>query len=313
MAKLLKLLIEEFNQVVTVGFGKKYDEYEPKKHAIVGSYKVPTSSASKAIFGLFLDGLHKVTGTPIPSETLPEANKVIVAHDPYAKRVEIPEEEFERAETVDDLNLYKSHVAGLAKIAKDFPVDMAMKMIEAGAASTYGVCFDGQNLFSTSHAYGDATSQSNLLSGTGTSSAQIEADLKSAINALEGFVYKQGDGYHKFNDNVKPLVICDTSKAAIFKDLQLRATINGTDNTLRGTFDLITEKLSDGSDFYVIDQDNGGIEVNAPILNPIEKEAEFTNNIGQESQLMDKVLKYQVYLRGGFGYGAWWKIVKVNN
>ena len=311
--KVLKALIDEFNQIVTVCFGKKYDEYEPKKHAIVGSYKVPKGAGSKVVYGMFLDGLKKVTGTPIPSETLPEASKLIIPHDPYAERVEIPEEDIDRAETVDDLNLYKSHIAGLAKMAKDFPVDMAMDMIEAGAASTHGVCFDGQNLFSTSHAYGEAASQSNLLSGTGTSSAQIEADLKSAINALEGFYYKQGGHPHMFNEDVKPLVICDTSKAAIFKDLMTRTTINGTDNTLRGSFDLVRTKLSDSNDFYVIDQDNGGIEVNAPILNPVEKETELTNNIGQESQLMDKVLKYQVYRRDGFAYGAWWKIVKVNN
>jgi phage major head subunit gpT-like protein len=62
-----------------------------------------------------------------------------------------------------------------------------------------------------------------------------------------------------------------------------------------------------------MDQDNGGVEVNAPIIQPVEKDVELTNNIGQESQVMDKVLKYQVDYRSGFGYGAWWKIVKVAN
>lgn len=311
--KILKALIDEFNQIVTVGFGKAYDGYSAKEAALVGSYKVPASSASKAVFGMFLDGLQKVTATPIPSESLPDAEEVIVAHDPYAKRVEIPEAEFERAQTVADLDLYQAHVRGLATLAKDFPIETALDMIEAGTSNTYGKCFDGKVLFATDHFYGDAVNQANLLSGTGVTADKVQADLKAAINALEGFVYKSGNRYKKFNKNVKPLVICDTSKKAIFQDLLQQETIGGTTNTLRGTFELVTEKLADANDWYVMDQDNGGVAVNAPIINPVEKEAKLENNIGQESQTMDHILRYQVYLRGGFGYGAWWKIVKVNN
>ncbi|WP_428042787.1 Mu-like prophage major head subunit gpT family protein [Candidatus Avelusimicrobium fimicolum] len=313
MLRSLKQLVEEFNQIVKVGFGKQYDEYAPKLHALVGSFKVPYSAATKAVFGLFMDGLKKVVSTPIPSETLPDAYKIVVPHEPFAKRIEIPEAEFQRSQTVADLSLYQTQVKALATLAKDHPVEMAFDMIEAGASSTYGQCFDGENLFSTSHSYGEAASQSNLLTGTGVTEAAIAADLRSATTALEGFFYKSGNRYKRFNKAVKPLVICDISKKAIFEDLLRKETISGTTNTLRGSFELIAEKLNSANSWYIIDQDNGGVEVNAPIINPIEQAAELTNNIGQESQVMDKVLKYQVDYRGGFGYGAWWKIVKVAN
>ena len=311
--KVLKALIDEFNKIVTVGFGKAYDGYTNKEAAIVGSYKVPASSASQAVFGMFLDGLQKVTGTPIPSETLPEADKVVIPHDPYAKRVEIPEADFERAQTVADLDLYQAHVRGLAVLAKDFPIETALDMIDAGATTSMGKCFDGKALFANDHFYGEATGQDNLLSGSGTTAAQIAADLKSAISALEGFVYKSGNRYKKFNKNVKPLVICDVTKKGIFEDLLKQESIGGTTNTLRNSFEIVAEKLANASDWYVMDQDNGGVAVNAPIINPVEKEAKLENNIGQESQILDHILRYQVYLRGGFGYGAWWKIVKVDN
>jgi len=313
MLHSLKQLIDEFTQIVKVGFGKQYDEYEPKLHALVGSFKVPYSAASKAVYGLFMDGLKKITSTPIPSETVPDAYKIVVPHDPFGKRIEIPQAEFERSQTVADLSLYQSQVKSLATLAKDHPVEMAFDMIESGASNEYGKCFDGENLFSTSHAYGDATSQSNLLTGTGVTEAAIAADLRAAQTALEGFFYKSGNRYKRFNKNVKPLVICDISKKAIFKDLLIKETISGTTNTLRNSFELIAEKLNSANSWYIMDQDNGGVEVNAPIIQPVEKDVELTNNIGQESQVMDKVLKYQVDYRSGFGYGAWWKIVKVAN
>lgn len=313
MPKSFKALIDQFNQVVKVGFGKTYDTYEPKLSALVGSFKVPPSSATTAIFGLFMDGLKPVVSTPIPSETLPEAYKVVVPHKPYAKRIEIPEAEFERAQTVSDLSLYEAQVKGLASLAKDHPIETAFDLIENGASSTMGVCFDGKPLFATDHAYGDATGQKNLLTGTGNAADKVAADLKAAKNALEGFVYKSGNRMKKFNKNLKPLVICDVSMKAIFEDLLMQETIGGTTNTLRGTFELVCEPLTDKLSFYVMDQDNGGVEVNAPIINPVEKAATLSDNLGQESQVMDHVLRYQVDLRSGYGYGAWWKIVKVKN
>lgn len=313
MLRSLKLLVDEFIKLVIVAFGEKYDEYVPKLHSLFGSFKVPFSSATSVVYGLFMDGLKKVTSTPIPSETMPDAYKIVVPHDPFAKRVEITEAEFQRAQTVSDLALQESRVRNLAVLAKDHPVEMALDMIENGASNQYGVCLDGENLFSTSHSFGDATGQSNLLNGTGTSEAQIAADLRSALDALEGFFYKSGNRNKLFNTNAKPLVVCDVSKKAIFNDLLKKETISGTTNTFRDSFELVAVKMNSANSWYVIDQDNGGVEVNAPIINPVELPAELNNNLGQESQTMDKVLKFQVYYRAGFGYGAWWKIVKVAN
>lgn len=313
MPKSFKELIDSFNQVVKVGFGKTYDTYAPKLAALVGSFKVPPSSATTAIFGLFMDGLKPVVSTPIPSETLPDAYQLVVPHKPYAKRIEIPEVEFERAQAVSDLSLYQTQVKGLASLAKDHPVEKAFEMIEAGASSKHGVCFDGKPLFATNHAYGEATEQSNLLTGTGVTPDKVAADLKAAKLALEGFVYASGNRKKKFNKNLRPLVVCDVSLKGIFEDLLAQENISGTTNTLRNTFELICEPMDDKKSFYVLDQDNGGVEVNAPIINPVEKAAALTDNMGQESQKMDHVLRYQVDLLCGFGYGAWWKIVKVKN
>src|SRR3989442_799519 len=64
--------------------------------------------------------------------------------------------------------------------------------------------YDSKNFFAANHSEGSSGTQSNLLTGTGTSQAQIEADYYSAKSALMGFKDDQGValGPHDF----RPLV-----------------------------------------------------------------------------------------------------------
>ncbi len=306
-------LIAEFRKLVELAFKKKYDEYSPVLQKIVGSYKVPFCSAVNAIFDQFLDGLQKLHNGKAPTENMPESYRITVTNESYGKKVTVRREDFERASEVQNLDLPKRHIEGLAVLAKDHPVETALTMIENGAGSTYGTCFDGKNLFATDHFYGSATSQSNLLTGTGSTMTYVLADLKKAIDALHGFVYPQGNRKKKCNKDVKPLVLCPTQMRSIFLDILKSDFIGSSSNPLKGAFELADESFADANDFYVIDTNNDGNPLNSAIINPVELQPELTNNIGQESATMDGQYKWQVMYRAGFGYGAWWKIVKVAN
>jgi len=306
-------IIEEFKKLVQLAFSKKYDSYQPELAKIVGSYKVPFCSAVNAIFDQFLDGLQKIYSGKVATETMPQSYKVTVTNDAYGKKVTVRREDFERAQEVENLDLPKRHIEGLAVLAKDHPVETALTMIENGASNTYGTCFDGKNLFATDHFYGSATNQSNLLTGNGATMTYVLADLKKAIDALHGFVHPQGNRKHKFNKNVKPLVICPSQMRSIFLDIQKSDFIGSSSNPLKGAFELADESFADANDYYVVDTENDGNPLNSAIINPVELAPELTNNIGQESAVMDGQYKWQVLYRAGFAYGAWWKIVKVAN
>ena len=310
--KDIRQIVAEFKKFVEVLFKKKYETYTPILSKIVGSFNVGACSASNVIFDMFMDGLKEVFGV-VPTETMPQSYEVIVKNKDFGKKVVVTRRDFLRAQSVENLDLKARQIESLATLAKDHPVEQALSMIESGASSTYGTCYDGKNLFATDHYFDTAINQSNLLTGTGATQSYVLADLEKAIDALHGFCHPQGNRLRKFNNDVKPLVICPTQMRGIFEKIQKADMIGSTSNTLKGTFDFVTEAFADANDFYVIDVNNGGNPVNAPIINPVEEAPVLTDNDGQESAVMDGQYKWQVLYSGGYAYGAWWKIVKVAN
>lgn len=308
-------LVAEFNDVVTVAFGKQMVEYKPELAAIVKTYKVPFAPSSKAVYKNFITGLNKIVdvGEPIPASAMPSTYKTQIDNDLYGQKVEVLEQDFERAKDVADLALYVSEVEALAVNAKEDPITRGLAMLAAGHTNTYGTAFDGKNFFATDHLYGTATGQGNLLSGHGITFAQIMQDLRAASVKLQGFYVNAGGGKKLLNKKVKMLVICPTELSAIFDELKTSSTINATDNPWKGRFDYAVNPFVDPSSWYVINTENDMYPLNVPILNPLEKEAKLANNLNQESAVLDKVYKWQVDLRQGLGYGAWYKAIKVDN
>lgn len=312
--KTIEQLIEDFNTSASIAFAKKYDEYSPQLHALVGTYPIGYTPATKAVFTDFLKGLQKVTSGPIPAESMPDNYFITIPNDRYGEKVEIQEADFERASgAVANLELYKRQIEGLAINAKDHPVVMALNMIEAGTSSTYGKCFDDENLFSTAHSYSTSVNQSNSLTGTGVEKAVIYKDLRRAFSALRGFKYPVGGREKKFNAGVQAIVLCPSELAGIFEDIRSAEFINGETNTLKGLFAIVDEPMNSDKNWYLIDANNQGNPICRPVINPLEKKPELKDNFGSESQKLDGTYRWQADYRGGYGYGAWWKIVKVTN
>jgi len=307
-------LIAEFDKVVTVAYGKKTLEYNPALAGLVASYKVPFAPTSSAIFKNFIAGLAQVTdGTSIDASTLPEHYKVDITNNKYGQKVQVTESEFERASSVADLAIYVSEIESLAVNAKDDPILRGLQLLEAGHTNANGVCFDGKNFFATDHLYGTATGQSNLLSGHGNTLDQVSRDMDAAYNAMTGFYANAGGGKKLLNKTIKILVICSTQLASVFKDLRDKKTINATDNAWAGNFEFAVNPSSDPYSWYMLNLENDSYLLNRAILNPIEKEAKLKNNLAHESAQLDGLYKWQVDMRQGIAYGAWYKAVKVDN
>lgn len=313
--KTINQLVEEFNRVLEVAFGKKMLEYSPKLQNLIAQYPVPFAPTSEYIWKQFIGGLSDVTdGEPISASAFPKNYKIIIPNSKRGEKLQITESEFERAGRLDKLELYKSDIEALAQNAKDDPIARGLAMLEAGHTNIYGTCFDGKTFFATDHLFGDAVSQSNIVTGHGNTIQQVAYDMDLAYSALKGFYAYAGGGKKLLNKNEpKLMVFCSPKMIGVFKALRDKEFISGTSNSLKGTFDFEVSIFSDDYTYYVVNLENDGYLQNRPILNPIEKKARLKNNLNQESAVMDGLYKWQVDLRDGIGYGAWYKAVKVDN
>lgn len=217
----------------------------------------------------------------------------------------------DRNEIEDDqlgnVNLRISDLAQKGKAAH--PRKLFFSLLEAG---TTGLCYDGQPFFSASHSEGVSGNQSNLLTGTGTTLAQIEADLNSAEAALIGFKDDVGEPINE--GDMSLAVICPPALKAAFIKLNTAEFINsGNTNVWKGRLSLILSSgrlTSSATDFYVANNAPGL----KPFIHQIRKAVTFTSLQGDsEAGFMRKKYLYGIDSREAFGYGLWQKMVKVNN
>jgi phage major head subunit gpT-like protein len=315
----VKALLALFNVAARTDFNRAYQTVEPQLKGLLYEYPSgPVETMNFPFFG-FLSGMAEFTGTAV-FEEFPDGYKFDVTNKEWQMGVSIKSADLDRAANVGNisgLQIYKQRIAEMPQQAKDHPNELALDMLEVGDAATYGTCFDAQNLFDTTHDFSLAAgTQSNLLTGTGTTVAYIITDLTSAINALNGFYFLQGgtgnSKKRKLNKALKLLVVCPDELYGVFDAIRTSTLINGTDNTMRGRFDLISRPFSDTGDWYLINidqSDNLGL-----FLYQVEKPVELEYpTASDESYKNNKRFKWQAYGRYAVANGAWWKGVMVTN
>lgn len=110
-------------------------------------------------------------------------------------------------------------------------------------------CYDGTALYNTVHPYKGGT-QSNYLTGTGTTIAQVKTDYRSAVAALRGFKTTEGDPYYHSTFNLQ--VRAPIALEGIFDELLGSEIISSSSNTLKGKFELwIDPGFTDANDWYL--------------------------------------------------------------
>lgn len=325
--KSFEEVVADFNLSAMTEFNKQYEMLEPELQNFAFKFNAGNISQSKFFINMLFGDVKEWKGT----QEYEKVDKIIeqqINHtEYYVDGVEIFQRDFKRAQaanSITGLDMYIKMIGDRAARAKDAPYEIMLDLLEAGAASTYGVCFDGQPLFDTDHDFNSsAGSQSNLLTGTGTTLYQLAADLKSALSALRGFTYSTDTGNSANKKKrmlnkgkLKPVVVCDPSLSQKFEDLRTLENIannSGSEtNSLRNSFEVVVRPFTATTDWYVLDVSN---PTQKPFLISMEDEGILRTPADNPEALTNlQVFRYAYNgLSFGVAYGAWWKIVKVNN
>lgn len=207
----------------------------------------------------------------------------------------------------DQLGNVNVRINDLALKAKNHPVKLFIQALKDGETE---LCYDGQPFFSASHEEGASGVQSNIVTGTGTSLAQLEADIDNAETRLLGFKDDTGEPWNE--GDVKIGVVCHTSLKNKFIRLNTLDLIDNTTNSMKGRISQITysSRFDDVDDWYMADINDGM----KPLIMQNRKSPTFESQEADSSDgFMRKKFHYGIDYRVGFGYGLWQKMVKVKN
>lgn len=201
----------------------------------------------------------------------------------------------------------------LAEVAGRHPNKLLTTALTEGTTNTG---YDGVAFFSASHpARGQqSATQSNLLTGSGTTTANVQTDLNAAVSALANFLAENNE---PLNESFSRLVVV---APPILRKPLLEAVNAGiiaqTSNVQLADlgFDLIfSPRLTadSASDFYVGIQDTAvrGLVFQDRVA------MEFTaqDNADADSAFTREEYRYKTRYRARAGYGLWQKMVKINN
>jgi len=207
----------------------------------------------------------------------------------------------------DRLGATNIRIDDLARKAKIHPRKVFFQLLVDGTA---GLCYDGLPFFSASHTEGQSGTQSNLISGTGTTLAQLKADIENVVAKMKRLKDDVGNIYN--DGEIQIGVICPPELESAFKDLNSLEMISNTSNAMKGKIKSIVAsgRLTDVNDWYFADVTPGL----KPVVQQNRKAPEFNGLEGDsENGFMRKKWLYGIDYRMGMGYGLWQKMFKITN
>ena len=323
---LIKDLVENYNVVARTEYNRAFSDQEPEIKAMCFEYKSGLVASKKFVFTDFLGEIEEFTGVRT-HETFPDGYEFTVVNKEWDKAIDVLRKDLERAsrlmnvgDSIQELNLYTFRISELGRMAKNQPYELAFNMLEAGDANTYGTCFDGQNLFDTTHSYSlSSGSQDNIVAGTCTTitTASLHTDILSVKTRFASFYIQEGGSSNarkrKLNKSgARMTIVAPVEYEGALYDLQQKDRLSsGESNTLKGAFDYITRNFTDTGDLYVLLNDE---PVFKPFLYQVEVPYELDMpQLTDESAKERKLFTYGVYGRHNVAYGAWWKAIQVTN
>jgi len=194
----------------------------------------------------------------------------------------------------------------LAEAARNWQIPHLQSMILNGAATTvWGACYDGQALFSGSHSEGESGTQDNDLAGTGTTLAQVQADLATVVATMASWKDDKGNRVYGISPDtivIPPAGALIDRFRALLQGKQAEGTGDYTDIVKRV---LINPELTDLTDWYAFC-------TTRPIgaLMYQERQAPTT---GEQTMDLWTYIQYGVQARGNFFYGDWRCAVRTTN
>ena len=171
-------IVDDFNISAQTEFNLQYKKYTPALREFAFKFNSGDVPDVPFLINLMFGGIEEWKGTQQYDKVDKVIEQLVINKDYFIRGIEIEFRKFKRAQaanSITGLDMYTKGIGNFAKKASDGPFRRMLQLLAAGTGTTLGVCFDGEPLFSTSHAFDNvAGSQSNLRTGTGTTStAQI--------------------------------------------------------------------------------------------------------------------------------------------
>lgn len=214
----------------------------------------------------------------------------------------------------DRLGQVRPRISQLALEAVRSQEQLVVDQLEAGNT---GLAYDGQFFFDTDHVTPGAeyqTSQSNKLTGTGVTLAQLQVDLAAAIAAMRNFKDDRGRPMNlRPTDIVAPPALEGVFRQLMASELLPTPAVSAAQNPWRNMFELnINGYLTDANDWYLLSLDQ---EVK-PIVFQMRRAPQFValdNPTVNEAAFMRRRFMYGVDGRWNAGYGMWQLAVRTTN
>lgn len=192
--------------------------------------------------------------------------------------------------TYDSLGVIKPKILSLVEEVERHYARMLFALLESN-----GVCYDGQNFFSATHAI-NSVNFSNL-----GNSALSENSFMATRNEMARIVNAEGE---PMDVEGNLLVVPPELEATAYKILKSKTKANGEDNICYNLADVyVSRRLSDKNDWYLLDT----TKAIKPLILQVNKKVEFTalDKPESENNFMRREFRYGIDSEDNVGYGLW--------
>ena len=228
---------------------------------------------------------------------------------------EIPNKDYEATLKVnrnvmedDQIGAVMIRIRDLAARALTHPRVLFFNQLVVGETA---LSYDGVPFFSASHPE-SGTAQSNLYTGTASAqytTAEFQADFIGARAQMQQFEDEQGEPRNE--GELDLYVVARPELRGVLDEVFTASMLNNTTNTLKGAAKyIISSRLpkANARDWYLMDA-SGNMK---PMIMQMRKRIEFqSQEQNSNAGFMRKEYLYGVDYRVGFGFGVWYKAVKV--
>jgi len=190
----------------------------------------------------------------------------------------------------------------LGRVAARHPNKLLIAALVAGDTDA---CYDGDAFFSTHSTRGEQTAtQSNLLTQTGTSTANVKTDLGLALKAMRSFKAENNEPYNEAIRNVA-IVAHPNLEGAMMEAIYGQLLGGGDSNVALRNYQIVpyfSSRLSDEDEWYMLDVTSSGLR---PLIFQDRRPLTFTaqTDPSSDSVFYKHAYNFKVDWRGKVGYG----------
>ena len=325
----------KLNLIVAANFQRKYPVLSEKINSLIYSRNMGFPEEVHFPFGGYTKPMVEFDGSR-KYNNLADVQEFTVKNREYDNGLKFEVKVLERAGAMSALhqmqllNQPERQIDAMIRQGQNNFLRLVFLLIKTGSTTLLGTTFDGEPLFSATHSTvaGSAGTQSNIVTGTGTTVAQIDSDITDVITRFSTFVWEEDNQspdeslsmlneFENVDDVLeKILFVIPQEISGNFSRLSKSGLLNnstGVNINLNYIIRPFSQNSGDPNDwhaFYIGDPD----ETKRPFYRQIEKPITPDFPTAQdESVRNEKVLNYGVSGREVNCPNLWWQAIQVTN